>query len=856
MQDQPAKNDDTHVNDGAPFFSVVTFARNAGERLETYFQSLTSQSLDFTKNIQLIIVVDASDGASLNSAEKWQRRYPVNIRIVRPTDRSGCAIAAHNAGMAHIAGRWATFIANDGLVPDNYFTAVKQFLDVTPDFDGNVISCMPLSFNEATKQFLSDDPLNYKYARGTLVADVAELPEFVQCSIENCFLRVSALQQSALSFDAKIPPSFADEYFLYDFLVESGNTKIAFIKETTYIHRKCSSPAPLDNRGWEHQEKFREQILFGYTGLLRRVDKKLGNVPAYIQYAIIYEVQEYVDRMLNSQIPYAFTADEVKEFFALMRTLFIHIETEHILFSRFPMLSWRSKIAMLCAFKKVKAAGPLIVQTIAPDRRSFLLVRNDTEGERYAARRMDTDQEVKPLYEKTVRLDFLGTEMGAILYRWFPLHEAPLRFIGQNGTLPLLCGNKILEEARKEELTEAYYLPITGLPQNIQAILEKAQSPKAHAAYADCWLLMDRVDRADDNAEHLYRWLSALPERKQKIYFVLSRTSPDWERLRNEGFHLLAHKSQEHLAAVFHAEWVISSHVHHPLFDPLGIKDVFGLPRHKFAFLPHGITQGDISKWLDPMPVDLFITTGIQEHASILQGKSRYMEREVKFTGFPRQDSLLALKKKSRDTHLVLLCPTWRDSLCNPHTKAAPGKAEAAMFMNSDYFTAWNALTKDEEVATLAEQYGYRFIFFPHPYVSRNVGLFEYSRRVIPRTHSQTPSIQALLAEAALLVTDYSSMAFEAALLGTSVAYYQFAESPAFFSSHTYSKGYFDYTRDGFGPVLPDLEKLKEYLNKIFSCNCKREEMYTARAEKFFPLRDGQNCRRVYDELQRWGVDT
>ena len=60
---------------------------------------------------------------------------------------------------------------------------------------------------------------------------------------------------------------------------------------------------------------------------------------------------------------------------------------------------------------------------------------------------------------------------------------------------------------------------------------------------------MDRDTQADDNAEHLYRYICKnYPE--QKIYFVLRRESHDWQRLELDNFQLLAFGENEHEAAL------------------------------------------------------------------------------------------------------------------------------------------------------------------------------------------------------------------------------------------------------------------------------------------------------------------
>ncbi len=68
--------------------------------------------------------------------------------------------------------------------------------------------------------------------------------------------------------------------------------------------------------------------------------------------------------------------------------------------------------------------------------------------------------------------------------------------------------------------------------------------------------------------------------------------------------------------------------------------------------------------------------------------------------------------------------------------------------------------------------------------------------------------MQDLFASASILITDYSSLGMEVALIGLPVVYYQFMENPSLLGLHTWTKGYFEYERDGFGPVASNFDKL------------------------------------------------
>ncbi|EKE4817026.1 capsular biosynthesis protein, partial [Campylobacter jejuni] len=65
---------------------------------------------------------------------------------------------------------------------------------------------------------------------------------------------------------------------------------------------------------------------------------------------------------------------------------------------------------------------------------------------------------------------------------------------------------------------------------------------KQRAKNTNLWIFADMASRADDNAEHLYRYVMNNHPR-QKIVFALRKDSCDYLRLKKEGFNLVDPRS-------------------------------------------------------------------------------------------------------------------------------------------------------------------------------------------------------------------------------------------------------------------------------------------------------------------------
>lgn len=824
--------------DATVMFSVVSATYNAGPWLEDFFTSIIGQSLDFKKHIEIIIVDDGSTDNSGELALARQQAYPANITYIRK--ENGGQASARNLGMAKARGSWVTFIDPDDFVSENYFETVKNFIDHS-DFDGLVIAANLIFYHDQDRTFSDTHPLNFKFREDIRLVDLMAEPQYIQLSGASAFFQGQALRASGLSFDPRVRPTGEDLHFINMFLLKQGNFKMAFLKQAGYFYRKrATNPGTVD-RGWRQPAKYRDQLYYGYYDLLKQYAGRLGFVPEFVQNIVIYDLSWYFERMLGPGFP---VPDfPVEDFLALLNRIFTYLEAKNIIFCKLPPVSLTVRLAMVSLGKGYDLTElPFTIEEISPDRSQLCL--SHLSSSPADCRVYANGQVLEPLYTKSIDHSFMGRHVYCEQRFWFPMEpgrELSAQVNGQD--VAILCRATAFEKITPEQILEAWYLPDQLMPPEVL----KAATGTGTEDFEGCWLLMDRVAKADDNAEHLYRWLMRQPDCKDRIYFILDRKSADWNRLLKEGFRLLAYHSRQHIRALFKAAWLISSHVDPPVIDPVLTRDRFGQPRYKTAFLQHGIIKHDLSPWLNTIWLNMCVTSVRAEYEAMLTGRYKFTQRELALTGLARHDRLLRLSQETQPRRTIIFCPTWRIDLCKSGRTSFDDEARA--FVASDFYQAWNALLASPDLARAAEEHKYRLIFLPHPDLIRFMHLFESSGAFQFVSYAELASVQDLLVSSAMLVSDYSSLVMDMAYINRPVAYFQFRENPPFFEAHMHKKGYFDYERDGFGPVIVEPEALIDHLALAMARSCPQEEQYATRCGQFFTLRDGRNCERIYQEI-------
>ncbi|EPQ8008307.1 CDP-glycerol:glycerophosphate glycerophosphotransferase [Campylobacter jejuni] len=804
-------------------YAIVSAVYNVEKYLNDFFKSIINQRLDFKSDIYLICVDDGSTDNSAQIIKKYQKKYPKNIIYLYK--ENGGQASARNLGLKYLKENdlstpWVTFTDPDDFLDRNYFYEVDKNIKKHKDDDICMVSCNIIFYYEKYYTYRDNHSLNYKYKNNNTLLKNNNLNDFIQLSVASCLLKISLIQD--LFFDEKLKPNFEDARFINEYLLQNIDKNSLFLKNARYFYRKRKDQnSTLDSKS-KIKDYYTVVPKLGYLKLLQDIK---GAIPAFIQNVILYDLCWYIKELLNcNRKLQILNSSEKQEFCKILFEIFTYIE--NFIIKEFKNNSFDFMITqgILNYFKNEDLSENIAFIESIDDKNDEILLKYYFSDINHTNKILLDEKEAIIKHSKIRQYDLLDK---VFLYEkriWLKINK----------------NSKILDVFVNSQKLQLFFdnVYINDLTLVLKT-LNKLK--KQRAKNSNLWIFADMSSRADDNAEHLYRYaMNNHP--KQKIVFALRKDSYDYSRLKKEGFNLVDPRTLYFKYLLFKASKIISSHIDKYIFNAFGGDT---LQSKDFIFLQHGVTKDDISNWVNKRKIDVFITSTKAEYNSIAGDFNHYKfsTKEVVLTGLARWDALI--KNNVLNTKQILIMPTWREYLSGKIQKYEV-RTKNPDFIKSLYFQKWQEFLCSKELENLAKKYGYSVVFIPHPQVRIYLDDFNLPSYIIT---SYKTSLQELFCTSSLMITDYSSVAFEMAYLNKPVIYYQF-DHEEFFSSHTLQKGYFDYKKDGFGSVVENEENLLKELEILLQNNCKPFGVYKDNIDSTFVFKDGKCCERIYKILE------
>lgn len=353
------------------------------------------------------------------------------------------------------------------------------------------------------------------------------------------------------------------------------------------------------------------------------------------------------------------------------------------------------------------------------------------------------------------------------------------------------------------------------------------------------WLIGERPETARDNGRALFAYLRrARPD--AAVYYVITAGSPMRVAVEPLG-NVVTHSSWRHRILMLHADVLANAY---------SIKHMVPRRWHPGAYmaqatwrigavrvyLKHGVHLSPYALKRATGGYDLVATVGERETVA-LRETSGYRDQVVQ-TGLARYDALVSPAERS---NTILFMPTWRRYLV---PKLFSGSATSLIaYEGSDYQKFVETLLTSPALAQILNDHDLRLQVLPHYNLAAVLNLPPELTERVQLLDAATADIPQLLGSCDLLVTDYSSVQFDVAYVGTPVVYCQF-DVQEYTAGHS-AFSWFDADRDGFGPVTADAESTVEAIRVYAEKGFVREAVYEERATSIFAHRDDRNCERL-----------
>ena len=884
-------------------FSLVVALYNVAEYVPAFLKSLEVQTYP-VDDLDIVVINDGSTDESAALVAQWAQGR-ANVRLVNKTN--GGPGSARNAGLDLVSNTWVTFCDPDDAFHPQYFQRIAEFISRDTRQSAQMLTGRLVQFNDGAMKTSQGHLLNRKFRLGDLLVDLDLNPEYIHMHGPTTFLRREVLETHSLRFDERIRPKFEDAHLIGRYLAAVPRPVVGLVASASYYYRRQrQGGASLVQGTWGDPRAYSDLPEHGWLGMLEAVRRSRGSVPQWAQYMVLYDlVWFYIDdKRMHSDTGSA-TPDQQATMHLLLERIVALIDLETI--GTFSVVSqgWLFHNILLTYYKGIRDADPAIMEGVTDPAQQVTtyhyLYQDSLPQEEIvvdgapvlpvAAKVMEHRVLGRVLIRERIlvlpagadtrvlingRAAAISTDRGVPLQAGRRPEPSPYLQLAAARTAPrrtiagpagkatrklarvragftvrrVLTGHsrsRSAAEAAKRILRRQLKAAAARRRASAdRALIAQAHSESVRARYRDAWLLMDRIDRADDNAEHVYRYL--MKNRPDiNAFFVIEQDCPDWDRLQADGFRLVAYGSDESVLLALNAAYKLSSHANWNIEYPVSRKR-FGDGEAKFVYLQHGVIKDDMSRWINGKNISVMVTTTRGEHESIAGDNSVYRlsEHQAKLVGLPRYDALrsAALAAPVEQRRKVLIAPTWRQYVKKVIEVCASPAEAARAFEATEFGATWLALVRSPELKELSVNQGLGVVFMPHPEFEFVVPYLELPEHVKPARYRDV-SVQAELLKAHTLITDHSSIAFDAAYAGSNLVYLQFDGDEIFQGKHVYRKGYFDYTRDGFGPVTLDVAGTLKELDRIVRGGLTREDMYEQRVKETFPFWDSRSCERI-----------
>ena len=348
------------------------------------------------------------------------------------------------------------------------------------------------------------------------------------------------------------------------------------------------------------------------------------------------------------------------------------------------------------------------------------------------------------------------------------------------------------------------------------------------------WLIGEYTVSARDNGIHFYHYmLENHPE--INVYYVIEKNSEDRDNLNSSK--VVEYGSYQHFEVASRAKVLVFSHMANYLIPKINAITAYKNRYQSYlkVFLQHGVIATTTSMNMMRKEIRQYNLFNVSSdfEKKIITKHLHYNEDDVMVCGLPRWDRLHTEKRTS---NTILIIPTYRNDL---------EQATDENFIESDYFKFWNTLLSNKKFIKYIEENNIKVQFFIHIILSRFIDMFKINSQNISLKNSD--NLQDLLLNCGMLVTDYSSVSFDALFQSKPVVYVPFDFEQMI--SMRGGEQYIDYKKDLPGTICTTVDSTVNEMIVRVESGWIIDDKYKDRRLKFFEYIDNKNSKRVYQSI-------
>ena len=871
--------------------SVVIPVYNVEKYLEETLKSVINQTINFKKNIQVILINDGSKDNSEEICLKYKNKYPENIEYY--SKKNAGVSAARNEGIKYIKGKYVNFLDSDDKFDLNAYEKAYNTLENNQDID---LVAFRLKYFEASKAY---HWLDYKFDSDRTI-DIIKEPQNILLHINSTIIRTDALK--GLKFDERLKIS-EDTKLLYEIILKKQ--KYGIISSSNYNYRKRKDETSAIQNSKSNKAWYTETFKYCHDFLVEESKNKFGEIIKYVQHFLMYDIKWRIKSVIPAGV---INEKEKKVYINKISEYLKNIEDDVILFqsnmnSYYKMLALKIKYGEeVNEFFIYKEDGIYIKDMLYVSYEQIINnieisnIRKDTltiEGNIFLNNyefyyKINGNDRIKISTYKRNNINNSFAQIYKIQNDGYSI-EIPLKGINTiefeikiNGNY-YVVKNNFIHFSNINNFKVGYYyknkylitkkndkstIEIKNNPCILKVVVreiyfllyllinrKKLKVTIQRALYwitkpfmpRNIWLFADREFMARDSAEELFKYANSQENsNKRRTYFAVDKNSEDYKRMNQYGkvvgYHTLKYK-----LLFLNANYLISSHADGYVNNEFGKSRRFyiDLYRFKYIYLTHGVLLHDSSAWLNRINknIELNVVTSPMEYESILQGNYYFKPEQLIKTGLPRNDKMF--NNDIKEENKILIMASWRSTLTGPAIPGTQKRQYNPRFKESEYFNFYNDLFNDKKLQETLKKYNYKIKFCIHPSFRAQLKDFKGNEfvEIAIDVDSQYETVSSKM-----LITDYSSAACDFSYLRKPVIYANF-DLDHIYDIHYYNKGYFDYDVHGFGPNCKTYDDTINEIIKSIENNCIMEEKYIRRCDKFFYHKDNNSTKRVYEAL-------